>query len=132
MANQALAVSSRNTQGHRLTAVSVLSTVQGATADTLTFPITDQVSNAKFQCGYVIDTAYADVVATFVLQASYDNTTFFAVATIDADMTPDTTGYYSFYRDNTGVYAPYWRLMANASGLNLGTDGKMQLFYYLV
>jgi hypothetical protein len=109
--------------------VSPLSTVQGATADTVTMPIVEDINNKKFVAGFIIDTAYADVVAIFELQASYDGVTYFTLTSIAADMTPNATGTYQYLVDNTNIYAPYYRLMANRSGLNLGTTGKMKLLY---
>lgn len=128
MANQVL-TPVKKTGGGRLVGVTPLSTVNASTADSLTCPITEDINDKKFVAGFIIETAYADVVEIFALQGSYDNITFFTITTIAADMTPNVTGTYQYLVDNTNIYCPYYRLMANTSLLNLGTSGKMQFVY---
>lgn len=86
-------------------------------------------SGKKIIVGMEVTTAYADVVAILSVSASYDGTNWVDVATAIADTTPDVAEIKKALVDLTSIYAPYFRLTFNSSGLNCGTSGKAKFFY---
>lgn len=92
----------------------------------------DTINNCagkKIMVGMNVTTAYDDVVAILGVQASYNGTDWALAATAVADTTPNVTGIKQALVDLTSVYAPYFRLAFNTSGLNCGTSGKAKFFY---
>lgn len=83
----------------------------------------------KIMVGMNVTTAYDDVVAILGVQCSYDGTNWAAAATAIADTTPNVTGIKQALVDLTSIYAPFFRLAFNTSGLNCGTSGKAKFFY---
>ncbi len=86
---------------------------------------------SKILLGVNITIAFEDVVATLVTQISFDGTTYYDFATTDADLTPNVTGVQAYLVDFTSVYAPFVRLKFNASGLDIGTTGRVKFLYAL-
>lgn len=84
---------------------------------------------SKVLVGVDITTAFEDVVATLVLQISLDGTTYYDLTTLDADLTPNVTGVQTYLADFTSTYAPFARLKFNASGLGIGTTGRVKFLY---
>jgi hypothetical protein len=83
----------------------------------------------KIVVGMNVTTAYDDVVAILGVQVSYNGTDWVAGATAIADTTPNVTGIKQALVDLTSIYAPFFRLAFNTSGLNCGTSGKAKFFY---
>ena len=83
----------------------------------------------KILVGVDITTAYDDVVAILSVSASHDGTSWADVATAIADTTPNVTGVKMALVDLSSIYAPYFRLTFNSSGLNCATAGKLKFFY---
>ena len=90
---------------------------------------TDEIENKKIIMGMDVKVAFSNVAATLKVQASHNGTDWADVATLSSDTTPDVTGVKTFVADLTNVYAPYFRLHFNDSGLNVGTSGTTQFFY---
>lgn len=91
----------------------------------------NKCANKKIIVGMNVVVAYADVVAILGVQISHDGVNWVAGATAIADTTPNVTGVKQALVDLTNIYAPYYRLAFNTSGLNCGTDGTAQFFYGL-
>lgn len=88
----------------------------------------DNINNKKLIMGIDVKVAYANVAATLVLQASHNGTDWVDYATLSSDTTPDVTGVKLFVVDTTNLYAPYYRLHFNPTGLTVGTSGTLQFF----
>ena len=86
-------------------------------------------ANKKIIVGMDVSIAYADVVAILGVQISHDGTNWIAAATAIADTTPNVTGIKQALVDLSSIYAPFFRLAFNTSGLNCGTSGKASFFY---
>jgi hypothetical protein len=110
-----------------------LSSTFVATTDTLVSDSihadTDVIENKKIIMGIDIDVAYADVVATLILQGSYNGVDWEDVSAIAADTTPNVTGAQSYLVDLTDIYAPYFRLHFNPTGLAVGTSGTLKFYF---
>jgi hypothetical protein len=130
MANQAL-VPVLKTVNTMEVGISATSTVNASTADTvtLTIPNGHNIGGRKILVGYDIKVAYADVVAIMDVQGSVDGTNWTKLVEVDDDITPDVTGATSFLVDLSDIYCPYYRIIANRSGLNMGTSGKMVIYF---
>uniref|UniRef100_A0A6H1ZQV3 Uncharacterized protein n=1 Tax=viral metagenome TaxID=1070528 RepID=A0A6H1ZQV3_9ZZZZ len=113
------------------TANALVSYPIGYTSSTELNPRNDAISNKKIIVGMNVTVAYADVVAILSVSASPDGTNWTDVATAIADTTPNVTGIKQAVVDLTDIYAPYFRLTFNSSGLNVGTSGKSKFFYAL-
>jgi hypothetical protein len=111
--------------------ISGTSTVNANTADTvtLTIPNGHNIGGRKILVGFDIKVAYADVVAILDVQGSVDGTNWTKLVEVTSDMTPNVTGATSFLVDLTNIFCPYYRIIANRSGLNLATSGQMVLYY---
>ena len=85
----------------------------------------------KVMVGMDVTTAYADVVAILAVEFSYDGTNWDHdnAVTVVADTTPNVTGVKVGLADLSSIYAAYFRIVFNSSGLNVGTSGKAKLFY---
>lgn len=86
---------------------------------------------SKILLGFNITIAFEDVAATLVTQISLDGTNWYDFATTDSDVTPNVTGVQTYLVDFTNVYAPFVRLKFNASGLDIGTTGRVKFLYAL-
>lgn len=132
MAVQTLGAFTKTTVNGKTSAVSPLSAVNAATGDSVvSAPITEDINNKKILVGINVDTAYAAVSATLVMEASPDGTNWVQVgSTIDADTDPETTGVSLYVIDLTSIYAPLFRLAFNkVTGVNVGTSGKIKFIY---
>ena len=118
--------------GYTVKTTGTSSTLSGAT-DTLVSPNisanTDTIENKKIVAGIDIKVAFSDVAATLVLQVSHNGTDWADAVTISSDTTPNVTGVKTFLVDLTNIYAPYFRIHFNPTGLSVGTSGTAQFFY---
>lgn len=128
MANQAIVPTVKSVNGYAV-GTTATSTVNASTADTVSCTIGDQLGGKKVIVGIDFKVAYDDVVAILAVQGSHDGTTWVALATAIADTTPNVTGVKQALVDLTAVFMPYYRLLFNSDGQNLGTSGTCQLFY---
>jgi hypothetical protein len=128
MANQAIVPTKKSANGYTV-GTTATSTVNASTADTVSCTINEQIGGKKVIVGVDFKVAYDDVVAILAVQGSHDGTTWVSLATAIADTTPNVTGVTQALVDLTAVFMPYYRLLFNSSGLNLGTSGTCQLFY---
>ncbi len=111
------------------TANALVSYPFGHLSATKLFTRNKNVVNKKILVGMDVTVAYDDVVATLEVQSSADGTNWADAVTAIADTTPNVTGVKQAVVDLTSVYAPFFRLTFNASGLNVATAGKAKFFY---
>jgi hypothetical protein len=111
----------------------IVSRVFGDTATTadLTLARNDGLCGNKVIVGWITSVAFDNVVATCILQGSYDGTNWITLATVASDTTPDVTGTYQTLVDLTSVKVPYLRLNFNPTGQAINTSGKLYFFYSL-
>lgn len=130
MANQALVPVLTSINGVEV-GISATSTVNANTADTvtLTIPNGHNIGGRKILVGFDIKVAYANVIAILDVQGSVDGTNWTKLVEVTSDMTPDTTGATSTLVDLSDIFCPYYRIIANRSGLNMGTSGTMVLYF---
>ena len=83
----------------------------------------------KVLLGINITVAFEDVAATLTTEISGDGTNYVTFSTPDADTTPNVTGVQWYLVDFSTTYAPYVRLKFNASGLDIGTTGRVKFLY---
>jgi hypothetical protein len=133
MANQPLVpvLSTPNPAGGVEVGITATSAVNASTADTVTLTVPDghNIGGRKILVGYDIKVAYADVVAILDVQGSVDGTNWTKLVEVDDDMTPNVTGATSVSVDLSDIFCPYYRIIANRSGLNMGTSGTMVIYY---
>jgi hypothetical protein len=100
-----------------------------ATAADLTLARNNGLCGNKVIVGWQTTTAFANVVATCILQGSYDGTNWITLATVASDTTPDVTGTYQTLVDLTSVKVPFIRLNFNPTGQAINTTGQLYFFY---
>tara|TARA_Y100001973_G_C5133572_1_gene299092 strand:+ start:346 stop:759 length:414 start_codon:yes stop_codon:yes gene_type:complete len=126
------AFASATVNGYTVKTSSTTSTLSGAT-DTIVganiLANTDKIENKKIIMGIDVKVAFSDVAATLTLQVSHNGTDWADAATLSSDTTPNVTGVKTFLVDLTNIYAPYFRLHFNPTGLSVGTSGTLQMFY---
>ena len=83
----------------------------------------------KIVVGINITTAYDDVVALLAVQVSSDGENWSDAVTAIADTTPNVTGVKQATVDLSSIYAPFFRLAFNSTGVNVNTSGKLNFFY---
>ena len=83
----------------------------------------------KVLLGINVTVAFADVNATVVVQVSGDGTNWVDHSTLDSDSTPNVTGVQWYLADFTSTYAPFVRLIFNAGGLTINTNGYISFLY---
>ena len=97
----------------------VIGGTAGNTAITITDPDSVGMTKTDFTGGGGPD---------LVLQASHNNTDWVTAVTISSEIagTADT---YKFLPDLSGIYSPYFRLLLNSGGVDLGTSGTVKFFF---
>ena len=111
--------------------VSDISTVLSSTANTLaSSAISHELGQKKVLVAFEVTTAFAGVTPNFIMQGSFDGTTWVALATVATLSSVGSTGIQAYLVDLSSIYAPYYRLAINtAGGVNLGTSGKGRFHY---
>tara|TARA_R100000742_G_C4278310_1_gene100969 strand:+ start:1764 stop:2174 length:411 start_codon:yes stop_codon:yes gene_type:complete len=118
--------------GYTVKTTPTSSALSGATDTLVSTSIasnTDTIENKKIVAGMDVKVAFSDVAATLVLQVSHNGTDWADAVTITSDTTPNVTGVKTFLVDLTNIYAPYFRIHFNPTGLSVGTSGTAQFFY---
>jgi len=113
-------------------AISTLS--GGGTGDALASPAisTTAFNGKKIMVGIDVKGAFSDVASTLTIELSHDGVNFTGTfATISADITPNVTGLKMGLVDFTSTDVPYFRVVANPSGLTWGNSGTLTFFYLL-
>jgi len=90
---------------------------------------TDTIEDKKIIMGMDVKVAFSDVNAVLKLQASHNGTDWADVSTLSSDTTPNVTGVKTFVVDLTNVFAPYFRIIFNDTGLAVGTSGTAEFFF---
>lgn len=88
----------------------------------------DDINNKKLIMGIDVKVAYANQVATLVLQVSHNGTDWMDYQTLSADTEPDSTGNKIFIADTTNLFAPYYRIHFNPTATAIGTTGTLEFF----
>ena len=97
----------------------VIGGTAGNTAITITDPDSVGMTKTDFTGGGGPD---------LVLQASHNNTDW-VTSTILSSEIAGTVDIYKFLPDLSRVYAPYFRLLLNSGGVNIGTSGTAKFFF---
>lgn len=93
---------------------------------------TTAFNGKKIMIGVDVTIAFSDVASTLTVQLSHDGSNFTdTFATVSADITPNVTGLKMALVDFTSTDVPFFRIVANASGLTWGNSGKLKFFYLL-
>ena len=83
----------------------------------------------KVIVGWKTEVAFDNVVATCILQGSYDGTNWITLATVSTDTTPDVTGTYQALVDLTDIFVPYLRHNFNPTGQAINVTGQLKFLY---
>tara|TARA_Y100000401_G_C8276821_1_gene201280 strand:+ start:187 stop:621 length:435 start_codon:yes stop_codon:yes gene_type:complete len=113
-------------------AISTLS--GGGTSDILASPAisTTAFNGKKIMVGIDVKSGFSDVASTLTIELSHDGVNFTGTfATLSSDITPNVTGLKMALADFTNTDVPYFRIVANASGLTWGNSGTLTFFYLL-
>ena len=105
--------------GAVVTVTQVTGGTAGNTTITLTDPYSSGVSKTDFTGGNGPD---------LKLQGSHDGVNWVDLITLDTEF-PATSGVYSYYPDLTNIYVPFWRMLANSNGEDMGKAGTAKFFY---
>jgi hypothetical protein len=90
------------------------------------------INGKKIMMGIEVINPYSNVVADLAVQLSADGINWTAnYATAIADTEPDVGGVKLGLVDFTSVEVPFFRLVFNSSGLDVGTTGNLK-FRYIV
>ncbi len=130
--SQSLSFASATVAGYTVKTTPTTSVLSAGTDTLVSTSIatnTDAIENKKIIMGMDVKVAFSDVNAVLKVQVSHNGTDWADAATLSSDTTPNVTGVKTFVADLTNVYAPYFRLHFNDSGLNVGTSGTAQFFY---
>ena len=93
---------------------------------------TTSLNGKKVMMGIDVTSAYSDVAGEVTLQLSADGLNWTSnYATVIADSTPNLTGIKYGIVDLTSVEVPFYRLVFNSAGNNVGTSGNLR-FKYIV
>jgi len=93
--------------------------VAGNTTVTLTDTGTAGMSKTNFTGGGGPD---------LVLQVSHDKASWVTAVTLDSEL-DGTVGVFKYYPDTTRIVAPYFRMLLNSGGVDIGTSGTSQFFF---
>ena len=91
----------------------------GNTTITLSDPLADGMTAVNFTGGTGPD---------LKLQGSHNGIDWIDIETLDTEF-PGTTGVYAYYPDLSNIYVPYWRMLCNSAGVNVGKAGTAKFFY---
>jgi len=116
---------------HRVKTSALSDAMTASTSQSLaSLPITDSLAGSKKVIEFVVETAFANVAATLILEGSLTGDVWTTLATISSDTEPDVVGT-KVYTMDTSTYGsiPYVRFHFNPTGLTISSAGKCQFRY---